>query len=492
MQDLIGKLLLNRFRVDRFVDTGGMSVVYKVWDIERNFPLAMKVLRLDLADDPSILKRFEREARALERLRHPHIVPSYGIHQSGDLVFLLEQFVDGPTLKNILEQKEHKLLPIEEAVIYLKALGTALGYAHANGVVHCDVKPGNVMVDRGGNIFLADFGIARHADSTTTTMGVAGSPAYMAPEQIRGEAVSPATDVYALGIILFEMLSGRRPFSGVGTGSSQSGQTAAERVRLEHLTAKVPDPRSFNPAVPEKLANVVMTALAKAPQQRFQSTTDFLEVVCTGVGIKSSDVPDRVLPPTLGPKYEVSGGGKVKAKSKKAWVVLVGMLLVLVFGFLFVGYRAASSFGLFATETPTPTATVFHTPTVATPTPVPPTYTPQPTYTPLPSPTPQPTYTPLPTYTQRPTDPPPPTVPAAPSMYVFLKNIRREAIFVYVNGAGYNGILPNQLMQLGVAGYGEITLKWCEMSTTTWKVAGNCNTQTFNIKTPGQNITLGY
>jgi serine/threonine-protein kinase len=192
----IGQTLLNQYRVDAFIASGGMGAVYKVWDLKRNVPLAMKVLHSDLAEDPSMFKRFQREANALKKLAHPNIVPFYGLFQTLDFAFLLEHYIDGPSLKNILKQKQGKPMEVREALPYLKALCAALGYAHSYRVVHCDVKPGNVLIDHGGIVFLTDFGIARNAESTTTTMGAAGTAAYMAPEQIRGEAVSPATDVF--------------------------------------------------------------------------------------------------------------------------------------------------------------------------------------------------------------------------------------------------------------------------------------------------------
>ena len=180
--------MLDQFRVDAFVASGGMGTVYRVWDFKRNVPLAMKVLHSDLAEDPHMFKRFKREANALKKLTHPNIVQFYGLYQTLDFVFLLEAFINGASLKSVLRYK--KQLPIQEALIYLKALSSAIGYAHVNGVVHCDVKPGNILVDQTGNIYLTDFGIARHAESTTTTMATAGTVAYMAPEQIRGEEVS--------------------------------------------------------------------------------------------------------------------------------------------------------------------------------------------------------------------------------------------------------------------------------------------------------------
>ncbi len=157
---IIGQTLLNQFRIDAYLASGGMGTVYRVWDLKRNVPLAMKVLHEDLAEDPSIFKRFKREARALEKLAHPNIVPFYGLHQTKAFAFLLERYIDGPTLKKIL-RKHGKPLETEEALVYLKAMTSALGYAHAHGVVHCDVKPGNVMVDQGGSIYLTDFGVAQ-------------------------------------------------------------------------------------------------------------------------------------------------------------------------------------------------------------------------------------------------------------------------------------------------------------------------------------------
>jgi serine/threonine protein kinase len=179
VKNLIGQILLNQFRVDAFVASGGMGVVYRVWDLKRSVALAMKVLHAELSEDPSLLKRFQREARALEKLAHPNIVPFYGLYRTRDIVFLLERYIDGPSLKEILKIYHGQSVPMQEVLIYLKSLCAALGYAHFHGVVHCDIKPGNVMIDRGGNIYLTDFGIARHAESTTTTLATIGTSAYM-------------------------------------------------------------------------------------------------------------------------------------------------------------------------------------------------------------------------------------------------------------------------------------------------------------------------
>jgi serine/threonine-protein kinase len=271
-----------------------MGTVYRVWDLKRNVHLAMKVLHADLADDPSVFKLFQREARALKKLAHPNIVPFYGLNKTSDFPFLLELFVDGATLKWILRRLEGRAMAAQDTLAYLKALSSALGYAHAHGVVHSDVKPGNVMVDRGGAIYLTDFGVARHADSTATTLGVAGTAAYMAPEQCRGEAVNSQTDVYALGVLLFEMLTGRRPFRGDESGSEGVSTSTAERIRYAHQKLRPPDPRSLNPEIYQALAGVILKALAKNPSERFQSAREMFEAACAAVGVAPEDVPDRL------------------------------------------------------------------------------------------------------------------------------------------------------------------------------------------------------
>jgi len=293
MTSIIGKTLLNQFKVESFIASGGMGAVYRVWDLQRSVPLAMKILHAEFSEDAHILKRFEREARALKKLAHPNIVPFYGLYTSDDIVFILEKFIDGPSLAEILKQQKGLPLPIDDALNYLQALSAALGYAHSNGVIHCDVKPGNVMIAAGGSIYLTDFGIARHAESTNTTMGAAGTPAYMAPEQIREDVVTSATDIYALGIILFEMLTGQRPFRGTELEAETKGQTTGERIRYAHLHLPPPDPRQVNPEIPEPVALALLKSLDKDPSKRFSSAQDLFLAVCQGMGIPEKVVTGR-------------------------------------------------------------------------------------------------------------------------------------------------------------------------------------------------------
>lgn len=281
--NLVGQVLLGRFRVDSFIAAGGMGAVYKAWDQQRSVYLAMKVLNVDLADDPAAYRHFVREAEDLKKLTHPNIVPFYGLYEDGYLHFLLEAFVDGLALNQLLRTRGR--LALAEALEYLRALSAALGYAHSLHVVHADVKPGNVMRDRSGAIYLTDFGVSRHTDTmTTTSFGPAGTPAYMAPEQVRGEKLTPAADIYALGVVFFEMVTGRRPFLGTEAGLESYGETSSKRVLAAHLYLPPPDPRGINPNLPPALTPVLLKALAKNPADRYPGMEAFYQAAAAVLG----------------------------------------------------------------------------------------------------------------------------------------------------------------------------------------------------------------
>jgi serine/threonine-protein kinase len=329
------QLILNQYRVEEFIDAGGMGKVYRVKDLRRNALLAMKVLNEELANDSSVLKLFKREAKALEVLTHPNIVRFYGIRQSGDLVFLLEDYIDGPSLKEILASQKGRPLSLPEAMVYLKALCSALGYAHNSGIVHCDVKPGNVMLDRGGKIYLTDFGVARHADSTETTLIGAGAPAYMAPEQIGLKAVSPATDVYALGLLLYEMLTGQRAFRGDEAASQTKGQTTAERVRYEHMALIPQNPCSLNRSIPPALGGVILKALSKSPEERYLDAGHFFTAVCWTINIDPAQIDSRI---TLGQEWQKPLKAEVDEPISRAPAISIWQrLLLLPRAYLFFG-----------------------------------------------------------------------------------------------------------------------------------------------------------
>ena len=291
---LIGETLLNQFRVENYVASGGMATIYRVWDFQRSVPLAMKLLHPELAEDPTFIARFQREAQSLQMLVHPHIVPFYGLYQMEGLTFLLERYIDGPSLDEVLRARAGQPLPLHEVLVYFKALYTSLGYGHAQGIIHCDVKPGNVLIDLGGHVYLTDFGIARYMDASTTTSSALGTPLYMAPEQITGERVSPQTDVYSLGVLLFEMLTGQRPFRGDAGVPPGVGPNQSDRIRYQHMHVPPPDPRSINAKIPEGVAEVILRAMAKGPLARFTSVQAMAEALSRAVAARFETLPDRV------------------------------------------------------------------------------------------------------------------------------------------------------------------------------------------------------
>jgi serine/threonine protein kinase len=199
MNDLIGETLLNRYRVDAFVGQGGMAKVYKAWDAKRAAFVAVKLLNEDVAEDYVLLRHFAREGLALKELEHPNIVRFFSFEETSNLAFLVMEFVEGLTLRRYLRLLRRPL-SLGEVLCVVEPICSALHYAHQMRVYHCDVKPANIFIERGGRVVLADFGVARMSESVTTTFSTAGSPAYMSPEQCRGGLIDARTDDYGLGV----------------------------------------------------------------------------------------------------------------------------------------------------------------------------------------------------------------------------------------------------------------------------------------------------
>ena len=266
MSMLIGKTLKNRYRVEKILGHGGMAEVYEVYDLQRGVPLAMKVLREDLAEDRVFLRRFQREAQNLAKLQHPNIVRFYGLEQEGRLAFILMDYIEGTTLRGLIFD-ENGPLPDQKILDIMQPICSALNYAHQQGIVHCDLKSANIMLDKNGKVFLTDFGIARMTDTATSTMVGIGTPAYMAPELIKGLDPTPQSDIYSLGIVLYEMCTGgERPFTGERVAISG---TTAEKVKREHLEFDPISIKKFNPAIRSKLESVVLKTINKQPEQRY-------------------------------------------------------------------------------------------------------------------------------------------------------------------------------------------------------------------------------
>jgi serine/threonine-protein kinase len=276
MSNLIGHTLLQRYRVADFIGRGAMADVYKVWDSQRAAYLAMKLLREDLAMDTIFLRRFRREAQALAQLQHPHIVRFYGLEEDDLLAFILMDFVEGTTLQQQIRAARQPL-PLGRVLEVLRPVCSALHYAHQQGMIHCDIKPSNVMIHNNGTILVADFGLAHMTEAAATSALLLGGGTfgYMAPEQARGEKPTARTDIYALGIVLFEMLTGgERPFTG--EASDRVG-TARENVLWEQLNLTPPSPRRWNRDVTDRMEEIVQRCLAIAPVDRYGSMLDLLD-----------------------------------------------------------------------------------------------------------------------------------------------------------------------------------------------------------------------
>lgn len=260
MADLIGQRLGN-YEILSLLGEGGMAAVYRARRLNIKREVAVKVIESKLARNPDFLKRFEREANTVAELSHVHILKVFDYGQQGDTVYLVTELLRGGSLAERLRVGR---LPLDDVRRILEQLASALDYAHRRGIIHRDLKPQNVLFDEEGSPYLTDFGIAKVITETTvlTHSGVSmGTPAYMSPEQCRGAAVDSRSDIYALGVMLFEMLAGRVPFQA----------DTPVGMAYMHLQEPPPKIRSLRADLPPAVERVMDTALAKAPEQRYQT-----------------------------------------------------------------------------------------------------------------------------------------------------------------------------------------------------------------------------
>ncbi|MBI3748680.1 MAG: protein kinase [Chloroflexi bacterium] len=259
----IGQILGGRYRLIELLGQGGMATIYRAADTGLGRDVALKLLRSEYLRDPDFSSRFRQEAQAAASLSHPNVVTVYDYGEDPSGPFIVMELVDGEDLATILRRSGS--LPSRQAARIAAGVGRALAAAHASGIVHRDIKPGNVLIGRDGRVKVVDFGIARAvAEAQVTLPGTTlGSVHYFSPEQARGDATTAASDIYSLGIVLFEMLTGGRPWEG----------DSAAGVALARLSGPIPDPATVRPSVPAELAAITRRALARDPADRFPSAS---------------------------------------------------------------------------------------------------------------------------------------------------------------------------------------------------------------------------
>ncbi len=314
--------LAGRYHLLEAIGTGGMAEVFHARDLHLQREVALKVLRQDLIVDPTFRERFLQEARAAANLVHPNIVTVYDFGQDGQHYFIVLEYVLGTDLKTLIRRRGR--LPLGEALDLVVQVCSGAGYAHRAGLVHCDLKPQNILVTPDGRAKITDFGIARalasiHPEETSDI--VWGSPQYFSPEQAAGRPPSPASDVYSLGVILFELLTGRLPFEGEDPLD----------LAQQHLTTPPPSPRALAPDIPPALEQIVLKVLAKEPSARYRTAEQLGRVLTTFVPlpVPSEAIPTRTSLPTASPD-----GATIPAPAAEApaidWVALaLGLLAFL-------------------------------------------------------------------------------------------------------------------------------------------------------------------
>ncbi len=317
-----GTYLQERYEILELIGSGGMADVYKARCHKLNRLVAVKVLKEEFSNDAGFVSRFQMEAQAAARLSHPNIVNIYDVVDEGNFHYIVMELVEGVTLKNYIAKKG--ILDIKEAVGVAIQVAQGIAVAHEHQIIHRDIKPQNMLISRDGKVKVADFGIAKAATGQTTTMAAMGSVHYISPEQARGGYSDSRSDIYSLGITIYEMVTGRVPFAGDNTIA----------VALAHLEEPIVRPSVYNPAVPVSLENIILKCTEKKPEHRYSTTAEVIADLKRSLIYPNEDFVTRT-------SDQDFGGETVTISDRELNAIKVGQKNYHTGGSLSGGYEAA-------------------------------------------------------------------------------------------------------------------------------------------------------
>ncbi len=343
---MIGKVLGNRYEIIEKIGGGGMARVYKARCRLLNRFVAIKVLRYELLEDEDFVNRFNVEAQAAASLSHANIVSIYDVGKQGDIHYIVMEYIKGITLKEMINRNGY--LPWEQGLNIAKQICSALEHAHNNNIIHRDIKPHNIMITMEGRIKVTDFGIARAATSSTVTLGgnTIGSVHYFSPEQARGSYTDERSDIYSLGIVMYEMLTGRVPFDAETPVS----------VAMKHIQEYPKKPRDINDEIPDVIESIILKAISKEQNHRYASAADMMVDISKAIQVPDvnfvqvdnlDDSPTQKVPiinPTNGSEEMTVNKKKVKKKKmkkedKRAVVAAIITSFIIILGLVFIGSK---------------------------------------------------------------------------------------------------------------------------------------------------------
>jgi len=323
-------LQYSRYQIKREIGKGAMGVVYQAYDPQIDRLIALKVLRPDRVTNEDFVSRFFKEAKAIGRLSHPNIVTVYDVGQDQGTVFIAMEFLEGKPLHKVIQEAKPD---IETIVDFGIQVACALDYAHQRGIIHRDIKPGNIIVQPDNKLKLTDFGIARIEDSTATQQTrvgeILGSPAYMSPEQVMGRPVDGRSDLYSLGIVLYEMCSGKRPFQG-------DNLAVIFRAITQDTPTELP---TIDPAIPQALSQAIMKCLSKQPEERFQTGNQLADALKTCLKKSTAAPPEQKPSEQKSPKSSSTLSEPKSSKGKRPLLLIVFTLVSILAVIIYFSVR---------------------------------------------------------------------------------------------------------------------------------------------------------